>query len=310
MAGHGSGPLPDNAQGRALLFRQLAAVEDAGIPPQQALVTLQRDASPALGKRLAKATEQLHLGQAPGEALSRAGLCQHWESEFLQAMHGGGRLGEGYGYLASQLETRALRLARLKSRLALPVLVFILALFITPLPALARGDLTVPGYLARSFLPLVLLAVFGKMLDGLLRRESLAIALLRRLPVYGPLVQRQHELHSLAVLGLLLRSGLPASRAIELAATASTAWPSASVGRAVALTAKGEALATALTANGLCSDAGDRALLVGAESAGKLDETLARIALLRQETLDVKLDLWADWLPRLLYFAAFLPWVL
>ncbi len=304
-------PLPDNLVGRAALFRQLAAVENAGIASLQALLTLQREATPALRTRIEQTRQYLLAGSEPGDALFRSGLCQSWENQFLQAMHRGGRLGEGYAYLARQLDVRALRMGKLKARLALPAAVFVLALFIAPLPALVRGSIDGWGYFARTLLPLALLVLCVKLLGLALRRdEDAAIRMGMYIPVLGALLHRQQELHCLAVLGLLLRSGLPADQALKFSAVAGVAWPPAAVKCGVQALASGDSLASVLSANGLCSDTHDRALIAAGEASGKLDDAIERIARMRQAELDLKLDLWSEWLPRVLYFGMIVPWLL
>lgn len=299
-----SDTLTNDLDGRAALFRQLATLEEAGLPPIQSLITLQRAATPALCKKIERAHLQMLAGSGPDDSLYRSGLCQLWESQFLRAMIHGGRLTQGYAYLAQQMEARALRARKFKSRLTLPIAVLTLALFVEPLPALARGEFGGWGYFARTLLPLGVLAALFKLLTRFLNQENLAVPLLTRLPGFGRLVRRQHELRGFAALGLLLRSGLPASRALELAATASAGWPAAAVRQAVASMVRGASLTDALTKQNLCSDAGDRNLIAGGEAAGKLDDTLEHLARLRQAELDLQLDHWAEWLPRVMYFAA------
>jgi len=300
--------LPDTLDGRAALFRQLATMEAAGLTPLQSLDSLQRAATPALRNRIERTRLHLLSGNAPDDALYRSGLCQFWESHFLRAMIHGGRLAQAYAYLAQQLEARALRARKFKSRLALPIAVLTLALFIEPLPALARGDLDGWAYFARTLLPLAVLALLFKALARLLNHESVALPLLARLPALGRLVRRQRELQGLAVLGLLLRSGLPASHALELAASAGAAWPATAVRHAAARMAQGASLTDAMTQQQLCSDAADRRLIAAAEAAGQLDDTLDHLVRLRQAELDLQLDHWAEWLPRVMYFAAVAWW--
>lgn len=296
--------------GRTALFQQLAAMEEAGMPVVQAITTLQREATPALRSQLEQVRQQLQKGMEPAAALYRSKLCQGWELQLLQSMHRGGRLAEGYAYLARHHAATTERIGRLKARLVMPAAVFILAVFIAPLPALARGDIDGGGYLARTIFPLALIAASTWLLGFALRREDAALRLLVRLPGFGKLLRRQQELHSLAVLGLLLRSGLPADQALEAAAIASVAWPQAAVRRAAESAARGGSLANALAAHGLCSESHDRVLIVAAEASGRLDETLLHFTRQRQMELDLKLDLWAEWLPRVLYFGMVVPWLL
>jgi len=308
---------PDHGEPRSLLYAQLATLERAGVPARRALQGLTTETSPALRAAIAATLKQLDRGRPLAEAGRSGGLFLPWEAQLVGAGSEAGQLAAVYKNLARHHERAALRARQLKSRMVLPAAVLTLALFISPLPALVRGDLDGSGYAGRTLLPLALLLVSLSLLRAGWRRAMArdqappGYALLRALPGLGPLLRRLEQQRGLSILGLLLAGGLPAARALTVtAATLRDPQLRAGCQRAAASAGRGGSAAAAIDQAGLCPDAGGRALLHSSEAAGRLDDSLARVAATLEHELGLQLDLVAEWLPRLLYFGLLLPFVL
>lgn len=308
---------PQPGEPRSLLYAQLATLERAGVPARRALQGLATETSAALRGAIAATLRQLDGGTPLAEAGRSGALFLPWEAQLVAAGSAAGQLAAVYDNLARHHERAALRARQLKSRMVLPAAVLTLALFVSPLPALVRGDFGGAGYVARTLLPLALIAIALQLLRAGWRRAAAqdhappGHALLRALPGLGPLLRRQEQQRGLAVLALLLAGGLPAARALTVtAATLRDPQLRAGCQHAAASAGRGSSAATAIDQAGLCPDAGGRSLLHSGEAAGRLDESLARCAATLEHDLGLQLDLIAEWLPRLLYFGLLLPFVL
>jgi len=302
---------------RAALYLRLATLEDAGVPALRALRTLAAEGRSPLAAAVNGTLDRLARGQALAEAGRGAALFRPWEMPLIAAGSACGQLGAVYRCLARHHERRALFLRRLRTRLLLPLVLVLLALFLAPLPALARGTLDVGGYLARSLLPIALALAAALLLRQAWRLAALRRAappgygLLRRLPGCGPLLLQLQQARGLSVLSLLLAGGLPAGQALRTTGT-TLHDPGLRTGcvRAAQAAERGSAVAPLLTAAGLCSAASGRALIHSGEAAGELDAAIAGYAGLMEQDLALRLDLVAEWLPRLLYLGLALPYLL
>ena len=155
---------------RAQLFGHLAAMEKAGVPVEQALLSLQ---VPARAKAaLASLQTQIAGGSDMASAGLRSGLFTQLDSTLLRAAQASGCLAAVYQRLAERYNHRAQQTAAVKSRLLMPAAVLVLALFIQPLPALVGGQLSIVGYLWGVLWPLLLLGALYGLGRGLyVRRE-------------------------------------------------------------------------------------------------------------------------------------------
>jgi type II secretory pathway component PulF len=295
-------------QKQAEHYRQLATLMAAGLPPARAVQQL-----PAFPRRAGLATA-LAAGAGLAQALSEHGLARPWEVPLLRAAEQAGQVPETLASLADHHEAVAQRLQKLRGQMLLPAAVWTLALFVLPLPALVRGDLDAAGYLWRSLGPLLLM-LFGAyaFVRAWRRARARQVALpgeagLLRLPWLGALLADAQRAQGLAVLTRLLQAGLPADQALRSSADAvSLHRLSGGLRQAAAQAAAGTSLGDCLSAAGLLTTPGERALLRSGEAAGRSDETLARLARGLQAEVDARFDTLGRWLPRGLYFLLVIP---
>jgi general secretion pathway protein F len=306
---------------RARLFAQLAALEDAGMPAQQACRSIRLGGQTQ--PRLQAMAAQLVRGRNLADAGRASGLFTALEATMLAAACQGGSPAGCYRRLAG-LYAEQDRLAKaVRSRMALPALVLVLALFIRPVPALVSGAIGLGAYLRAALLPLLGLGMAGLLWQRLPRwAEAGRIASLlllysqvvRLLPLFGQRHARRQAQRFFESLGLLLEAGLPMFEAISpAAATVNDARLQQAYQALLPGLRRGDSLFQAV--QGLPPAVlGGQTQVLGlihtGEESGSLPQLLQRFA--QQEAQDDAhfRQQVADWLPRLAYaaVAAWMAW--
>jgi len=307
-------PLPLAA--RADLFAHLAAMEQAGLPADQAFALLRL---PGPGRaRIEQARKLIARGADIADAGLRSGLFSQFETRCVRAaLHAGSPL-VTYRRLAASHAERVQLASTFKARMLMPLLVLFIALSLRPLPALMTGTIGLSHYVAQVSLPLLALAGIYRLATHLPHwRETLATpgadlridAALLRIPVFGRLIERTNLRDFAEHLAILLEAGVSMFDALPLAqeTMSSTAVRADHAAVADALR-NGATLAQALGQARLHgSDHLLDAVLAG-EQGGRLPEALFRHAASETATLSLQTAQLAAWLPRLLY-ALLLAWI-
>ncbi len=301
-------PLPLSSARRRLLFQALARAEHAGVPVTRALEPLRAESRGRLAQRLAVMQAALERGLPIGRAGRQAGLFTPWEGRVLESAAVAGTLEAVLARFAEHHATRQRWAQRVRSRLALPLLLLVVMALVAPLPALVAQEIDGPGYLQRALLPIVSLAVLVLLFTRVARRargRDLPRALERLLlwiPGLGRMVRLRAQRDLLMNLALLLAAGRPAVEALrEAAATVRSPVLRGAWVQAAAEVERGATVTDALRdAGGL-----DRRAGVPLVGAGEFSGTLDRMVEHHAEQLNARLDLLddalAEWLPRLLY---------
>jgi type II secretory pathway component PulF len=293
---------------RARVFAELALMEAAGFPAVRAFETLRATPEAALSAACAAMIKALQRGLPLATAGQQAGLFSALDGVLVAAGSEGGQLEAIYRRLAQRYLDLANHRRRVRSQLALPLAVMTLGIFISPLPALARDELSLTDYVLGGLWQLGLLGValrLGlKLLEGLANPRPGWAALdlvLWHLPVLGGLIRQRNAARFLETLGLLLEAGLPALPALKQSLTVL----SNTVARRQ-LGALEQGLKTGMTwqaALGRQSvlEAQVQHLLATGEAAGRLPEMVLRCAAqLREENRRLGAAL-ATWGPRVVY---------
>jgi type II secretory pathway component PulF len=310
-------PVPRSAMldvaARAQLFAHLAAMEKAGVPVDRALLSVQVPARARTA--LASLQTQIASGSDMATAGLRSGLVTPLDSTLLGAAQASGCLAAIYHRLARRYARQAQQAAAVKSRLLMPAVVLVLALFIQPLPALVGGQLSSAGYLWGVLWPLLALTALYGFGRGLYLRCEYAPAraaspldsVLACLPVFGPALLRRNVRDFFDSLGLMLEAGMPVLEALPKACAVirhaplrkrfSTIQPAIQRGQALAqamatLNFPGQGLALGLIRTG--------------EASGTLPASLLNYASVETQKLDSLTEQLATWLPRLLYVGVML----
>jgi general secretion pathway protein F len=296
---------PMNFNVRADLFSQLATMEDAGLPFADALGLV--DLPPRERPRLAATRKRIRLGIA--DAGLKGGLFTSMEASLLRAAAASGSPARAYHLLSDHYARRAARTKLMKSRLMLPALMLVIAVFIRPLPNLVAGTLTWGSYLLKYLFPWIAVGGAVYLLRELSQRwqsvRALRDALARvvsLLPLFGPMQLRRDIRDFFDSLALLLEAGMPILDALPIALSAvrdqtlrkqlSQIKPriqsGASFSQAVSeLSFPGHTLACALIAPG--------------EAGGTLPQMLFRYSEAETAAINRFDDLVAEWVPRIVY---------
>lgn len=301
-------PLPLTSRTRATLFLELARLQGAGLPADRALRAMADGLPATLAARIGRVADEVAGGRGLAEAGRRNGVWTPGDRALIETGERGGVLVAILEGLARRYEVRATLARRMRARLAMPALVLALAVFAAPLPALVGGSLSAAGYAASTAGVLAALAGFAALGVGAWRRGEAAgfspamAGLVSALPVAGGLAALDARATLLSGLAMLLEAGMPAAEALPRA-LAGVAQPSLrrAFAAAGAALGHGAGVAEALRDAGvLDARAGYPAVLAG-EAAGRLADALARQAQALGDALESRLEVVAQWLPRIAY---------
>jgi general secretion pathway protein F len=297
-------PLSIDAQ--ANLFLQLAKMECAGIPPLQALDLL-GNCDNILRPRALLMRRGLQSGYALAESGFKAGVFDDNQKALVEAAESGGKLASVYERLANHYQGRSQRLNRVRSRLYLPALSLLLAMFAQPLPALVTGTISGGQYLLRVFGVVTVIALGSLVvtnLSGWLEKFGLKTGwdgMVLRLPWARDWLTVRQLNESFFMLGLLLDAGLAFSDALPKAvATIRNRVLRSQFAPAVARCGSG---ASAVAVLGEVAAIRPPALqiLASGEQSGKLADALLHFVRSEEHTIALQDEALAEWLPRLVY---------
>src|SRR3977135_145959 len=158
---------------RADLFSQLAAMEYAGLPFDNALRLVHLP--PPERTRLAGTRKWIRLGIA--DAGLKGGLFTSIEASLLRAATASGSPSRAYHLLSDHYARRAARTKVMTSRMLLPGVMVVIAVFISSLPDLVAGTLPWGRYLLKYLLPWIAVGGAAYLLGELPHRWQSAQAL-------------------------------------------------------------------------------------------------------------------------------------
>jgi general secretion pathway protein F len=294
---------------RADLFSQLAAMEKAGFPFDKALATLRlpQDAQPRLAAMRRFIAAKLDV---PDAGL-RSGVFTALEASLLRAAFSAGSPERTYRRLSDYYARRAAHAAAMKSRMALPVALLVIAAFVQPLPSLVAGSFGAGGYLLRCLLPLVALGAIAYVIvelpnwsqRGSQRPVGDAIdRLLLRAPLFGTVNARRNVRDFFESLALLLDAGMPMldalPKAVDTMQNPIVRNTFAQIGPRIE---RGARFAEAIRELPFEGRAQACALILSGEASGALPEVLFRYAESETDSINRFDELVAEWVPRLVY---------
>jgi len=293
---------------RADLFSQLAAMEDAGLPFDNALRLVHLPARER--PRLAGTRKWIRLGIA--DAGLKGGLFTSMEASLLRAAAVSGSPSRMFHLLSDQYARRAARAKALKSRMMLPGVMLAAAVFIRPLPDLVAGSLTWGGYLLKYLLPWIAVAGAAYLLRELAQRRQSAGALrnplgrvLSLVPLFGPIQVRRSIRDFFDSLALLLEAGMPILDALPMASsTVRNQELAEQLSQIKPRIEAGASFAQAVAGLSFPGHAHACALIVAGEASGALPQMLFRYSEAETAAINRFDDLVAEWVPRLAYASA------
>ena len=290
---------------RADLFSQLATMEDAGLPFDNALGLVHLP--PRERPRLAGTHKWIRLGIA--EAGLRGGLFTSIEASLLRAAAASGSPSRAYHLLSDHYARRAARTKVMKSRMMLPVVMLVIAVFIRPLPNLVAGTLTWGRYLLTYLLPWIALGGAAYLLGELSQRWPSARALRNTLgrafsllPLFGPIQLRRNIRDFFDSLALLLDAGMPILDALPTAlSTVRNQTVIKQLSQIKPRIEAGASFAQAVAGLSFPGHAYACALIAPGEASGALPQMLFRYSEAETAAIDRFDDLVAEWVPRIAY---------
>ena len=268
-------PSPSAARRRAALWRSLATLVDAGIPPAQIASVLEAERGRDVdGVVAAACARELRAGGRLSAAARSVGLPAA-VSEVLRAGEESGRLPRVLTRLADDAESEARWRARAWASLRGPLILLLALAFVGPVPLLASGGLG--AYLTAAALVLALPALLGAALAMLLRAGVVPPGWRR--PAHLAALVRFHRTFALAA-----GAGLPLPACTRHAGAAAGPLLQRPARELANRLAAGAGLAESLRALGLVPGLA-APLAAEAELTGRLDDVPDRIADLVGEDL-------------------------
>lgn len=235
----------------AVFARQMAALTTAGLPLMRALqLVTEQTEDKVLAKGLAQATREVEGGQSFSLALS------HQPTIFPPLLTNVIRVGETGGFLARALDSVAVTYqkevdlrGKVKSAMTYPAIIFFIAIvamlgmvtFVVPVfeKMFSSMDAQLPlptrvlvgiSHNMTWILPLLIVGVFvflawwrlNKHKDHVRRAKD---ALLLRLPVFGPLLNKIAISRFARNLAMMLNAGVPILQALDIVRSVANNWP-------------------------------------------------------------------------------------
>jgi len=293
---------------RADLFKQLRAMEEAGLPTDKALGLTRL---PGAAPRLTTMRRLLGKGMGIVEAGSTSGLFTRWEASLLHAASSAGKLAHTYRRLSDYYARQAAHVAAMRSRMMLPLAIVVIAILVQPLPSLIAGTLSPGGFLIKCFLGLTAVGGAVYLFTGWPHRfepGSSATAdipldpVLPRVPLFGPMYERRNVRDCFESLALLLEAGMPILEALPLAVnTIRNQALKLQFSQIKPRIERGASFAEAVSELSFTGHAQAHAMIVAGEASGALPEVLFKYS--ESETREINQfdDLVAEWTPRLAY---------
>lgn len=303
----GAPPSPMSFNVRADLFSQLATMEEAGLPFDSALRLVQLP--PREGSRLARTLKWIRLGIA--DAGLKSGLFTSIEASLLRAATASGSPSRAYHLLSDHYARRAARAQKMKSRLMLPAIMLVIAIFIRPLPNLVAGTLSWGRYLLTYLLPWVAVGAAAYLLSRPAPHWQAARALRTALdrvfalvPLFGPVQVRRNLRDFFDSLALLLDAGVPILDALPTAlGTVRDEALREQLSRIKPRIQAGASFAQAVSELSFPGDALACALIAPGEASGALPQMLLRYSAAETAAINRFDDLVAEWVPRIAYMS-------
>jgi general secretion pathway protein F len=296
---------PMKLEVRADLFSQLATMEDAGLPFDKALRLVHLP--PRERRRLTGTLKSIRLGIA--DAGLKGGLFTSLEASLLRVATSAGSPARTYHLLSDHYARRALRTKVMKSRMMLPAVMLVIAVFIRPLPNLVAGTLSWGSYFLRYLLPLIAVAGAAWLLGDLSRRWQ-SVRTLRDtlgrvsslLPLFGPIQVRRNLRDFFDSLALLLDAGMPILDALPIAlSTVRNPSLRTQLAQIKPRIEAGASFAQAVSELSFPGHAHACALIAPGEASGALPQMLFRYSEAETAAINRFDDLVAEWVPRIAY---------
>ena len=290
----------------ALVFTQLKRIEASGLPAFQAFQMI-NNSEVKLKKPLAVMQQQLNKGQPISEAGFRAGVFDDTLKTFIHAGESSGKLAEVYGLLSDYYVSRSGRIKKIKSRLVVPALVLILAMFIQPLPALVTAKISSLDYMQMSLGRLFIIG-FGifflvklPYLASVLGAEKVWYRLQLRIPAVADWLIKRQLNQFFIILAMMLESGIAFATAFPKAvATIKNSCLREQFATSMSMLMTGASVTETLSKVPIINSTYLQ-IINSSEQSGKLASGILHFTRLEADTIALHDGALAEWLPRMAY---------
>ena len=290
----------------ANLFIQLQKMECAGLPAFKSFEIVQKSDA-KLKKPIKLMQHYLNTGKPISEAGYKAGIFIPTHRTLIHAAECSGTLATVYGQLGAYYARLSERNEKMKSRLYLPVFVLIIALFMQPMPALVKSEITGVDYLFMTVGRLVAIGIGVYVLIQLPRifqRIGLVAIydnVLMWLPVISAWIVKRQVNEFYFILALMLDAGVAFVEALPKAvATIKNKRLRQSFQTALAASGRGDSVTETLSKVSIL-DRNALQIINSSEYSGQLARGLLRFAQIEAENISLQDEALAEWLPRLVY---------
>ncbi len=250
---------------------------------------------------------RLSQGQPLSEAGFKAGLFNYFQKTLIKTGETSGKLTGAYDHLAGYYAVLSKRMKKIKSRLLVPALILILALFLQPLPDLIASHIGGFEYLMLSLGKFIVIAIGTLLLVKipLIVRALGAGKYWDRLQLRIPGISNwliKRELNRFfTIFGILLDSGIPAANALpEAVLTIRNSSLKEQFRPALAIANSGISVSSIL-AKGPLIPPDLLQTINSSELSGRLPSGILHFCRMEAQTIDLQDDALAEWLPRLVY---------
>lgn len=292
------------------LYHSLGQLVRSGVTFPAALDRLTPASRGRLRQLLTALNRQIAGGLSVGEAFAtQRPAITELEAGIVSAVERAGRLDRGLEQLSAYFGALETARAGVMRRVAYPVFLLHFGILALGLPTLfAKG---LPGYLEETGMPLGLLyggALLLAVVIPVIREAGASVAtldgLLRALPVLGPMRRDFAVARFCATYEMQLGAGVNVMDGLAAGARASrSALIASAVKNALPEIRGGERVGPLLALSGAFPEPMIRAFCVG-EDTGHLDEELDRLATEYQASAITRLEVFAEWLPKVIYLVA------
>ncbi len=300
-----------SAQFLSSIYSQLARLESAGLPVQQAL-NLLRAPDKKTQNRVVRMRSLAESGKSVVEAGVSSGVFSVRDQDLLIAGEIGGNLEAIYTQLSQHYAEYDKRRKKIKTKLIPAFIVLIVAFWVQPLPAFVLGEISLADYLLAGLgklLVVIFTVVTTVKLPFWLTTGNLSFLgfskLVYRLQLSLPVISAWHtrrQTHAfLNTLGLMLDAGVPITEAMPRTVNViSNPLLKKRFIATIAAIDQGCDLTTSLRQTGLFDNKTIQFVRSG-EQSGKLAESLLHYCRIERETISLQEDMLTEWVPRIVY---------
>jgi general secretion pathway protein F len=296
---------------KAELFSQLAVMEHAGLPTDISFSHLLLTGSAQ--SRLDATKKFLKRGKDIASAGTLSGLFDPLESAVLTAACNAGSPAQSYRRFGIMYSEKARLQKAMRSRLRLPMVVFLMSLVLNQLPAFVTGSMGISTYVWSVLRPLLLVTGVW-CIYRLLRHHYLSAsnqrfndgidALGLSLPLFGEMQIRENAYHFFESLGLMLEAGMPLFDALPLSCkTIRNSMIRRDFEKLLNKVVEGRTFAEALQHCKYLSQQQIIGMVKVGEESGTLAEMLWRHAQSESAAISLFREQLAAWIPRIIYSA-------